>query len=489
MKTIEILPKFRVENTLDEMLQRCFIFLSILVFISILFHSFYYGTKTRNIYAIISSALTLIFVYYYLYIWDKKNLVKIFKPILYFNIIIITLYYVSRYNFNLPINEFRVGFTYDNFWDFYFAIKTYVEGNFANSGAGYFPLTYLISKTFSIVSYSQVEPFLISNRLIGWYFVYLLIFLSPTILFIKNIKKTLGFDFEQTFIVVFFILTSYPFLFIIERGNYVLISYFFLSLFVLFFKESKSNAAVIFLTFLINLKVLNFIYIIFLIKYLRNKWKVFVATSVTINILSLIYLFKFDFSKWLLFKISFLAPLQGIFPSLFPESFVVTDGGRLQGMSFVDNIRLLVVTLINNNRMNATTNIPSIELILTLIGIGIAVFYFYRARNQTNWREDLLVLSTLPLAFHSGSADYNLLLVMPIVLLYVEEPLNEFSTKILKYTALFMMLSGGLIIMLMSLGPDSPIYLSISLRSFFIPFSVISLLLLACSKIVESPKN
>lgn len=460
---------------MNRLFSRVFIVCSLLVILALAINILNNLGAIRPIYAILISPLVLVFCY--IYCFKKKSIlvIDIYKPIFFFNIIIIIIFTYSKYEFNLPLNDFKIGFTYSNFWDYFYQLMLFSDGTFKTINTGYLPLSFAISKFFALVSNADGANFVVTSRMVASYLLYLLIFLSPIVLIIRHVGRTLKLNSEGLLLVTIFLFTSYPLMFCIERGNFVIASFFFLTLFSFAYYRNKIDLSIIFMAFLINLKLLNFIFLIFFIRRFKGSYLKLFFYSLVINLGSLIYLFKVDLSKWALFKLAFISPFQGLFPGLFVEKFVATDGGRLQGMSFVDNFRVLLNTLFNNISINATTQIPLIETILIVFGLLMVIVFYLKCRNLISWIDELIFLVAIPIVFHSGSADYNLILLVPLLSLLLKEVMDHDSASILRYSGLFMMLSGGVVIYLVT--AHEGIFNSASLKSLLVPFGLIGILM------------
>jgi hypothetical protein len=221
---------------------------------------------------------------------------------------------------------------------------------------------------------------------------------------------------------------------------------------------------------------MNFVVVLFLLNRMRKHLVKIFGIAVFINLISLIYLFKFDYNKWLMFKLAFLAPLQGLFPELFTESFLVTDGGRMQGMSSIDNFRLMLKILIGNHIQNATTSIPLIDASLMLVGLLTVIIFYIKYYKITSWYNELLIILMVITLFHSGSADYNLILFIPLLFILNWNKVDIDDENIIKTLALILTITITVPIFLIEINPTT--FTTVSLKSFILPFTMCSSLVL-----------
>jgi hypothetical protein len=226
---------------------------------------------------------------------------------------------------------------------------------------------------------------------------------------------------------------------------------------------------------LLSVKLLNIIFLVFLIRRCRKYWREFLLVTAAVSLLSLIYLFGFDYEKWAIFKLALLSPLQGLFPSLFKESFVVTDGGRLQGMSSIDGFRVLLKTLVTNTSINDVTDIAALDAVLMLFGAVLLIFFYIRCARNASWQEELMVVLCVVMAFHSGAADYNLLLLLVPLAYLADESMEGHVGRLMRYAGLYFMLSGGVTLYLVAVTTDpNTAYLTASPKSLLVPFGLVA---------------
>lgn len=458
----------------ESTLRRGYLVCSALLLLALVYHLVAHKFHGRSLYAVVSAYAVLYFGYYYLFRYRAESLWQLLKPIFYFNLAIVILFYLGRFEFGLASNDFKVGFTYGNFWDFYFQALTVSDQTYKAANTGYFPFAYAISKLFAFLGGWRNGLYEVNGTMIRLYVVYLLLFLSPMILLIQEMKKSCKLDQERTWLLGIFVVVSYPFLFAVERGNFAIVSFFFLALMAYFYQRGQLRYCAVAGALLLSVKLLNIIFLLFLIRRCRKYWREFLLVFAGVSLLSLIYLFGFDYQKWAIFKLALLSPLQGLFPDLFKESFVVTDGGRLQGMTSIDSFRVLLKTLVTNATMNATTNIPVLDAVLMLVGVALLAFFYLRCARNASWQEELIIVLCVVMAFHSGAAEYNLLLLLVPLAYLAGEPMDGHVGQLMRYVGICLMLSGGVVLYLVALPEPSGFYNSASPKSFLVPFGLVA---------------
>jgi hypothetical protein len=397
--------------------------------------------------------------------------------VFYFNLVIVVLFYYAAFEFGFPRNDFKIGFTYSNFWDFYYQSLTAAEGTFEAINTGYFPLSYAISKLFAFLSGWRPGFHNIRQGTIVIYSIFLIVFLSPLVLLAKEILVSKGLRGDAVFFLGLFLAICYPILFAIERGNYAIISFFFLSLMLYFYNRDNLRWCAVCAGFLVSLKVVNLLFVVFVARYCFRQLGLFLGVVVSVTAASLIALFGFDFTRWAIFRYALVAPFGHMIPDVAQQLFVTTDGGKLQGgAAGIEAFRVLLRTLFLSVNTNLTSDIPVWNLFLLAIG-GVFIVYFYiMCRKAADWLDEVMVLTTIPLLFHAASAEYNLLLLMPAVMLIASRDSSSYNNTLLRFSGVFLMLSGGVVISLVKVS-NPGFFNSATPKSFLVPFSLLGILI------------
>jgi hypothetical protein len=451
--------------------------------VAIAFNTVVSTADPRGGYGFLATAFVLCFSYYLVFVREKANgLIDTLKPVLYFNLVIVVLFYYAGFEFGFKRNDFKVGFTYSNFWDFYYQALTAAEGTFEAINTGYFPFSYAISKLFAVLAGWKPGFHNIRSGTILIYVGFLIVFLSPLVLLAREIVVSKRLRGETVFFLALFLAICYPILFAVERGNYAIISFFFLSLMLYFYNRGNLGWCAVCAGFLVSLKVVNLLFIVFVLRYCFRQLGVFLGTIVSVTCCSLIFLFGFDFAKWRVFKYALLAPFGHMVPDVVQQLFVVTDGGKLQGgAAGIEAFRVLMRTLIFSVNTNLTSDIPAWNLFLLAVGFVFFVYFYAKCRKTADWLDEVMVLTTIPLLFHSASAEYNLLLLIPSLMLIACREASLYNDRLLRFSGLFLMLSGGLVISLVRVN-SAELFNSATPKSFLVPFSLLGVLLTIYTK-------
>jgi hypothetical protein len=454
-----------------------------LLLAAVAFNAIVTGAVARGTYAFVATAFVLYFSYHLVFLREQVTCwVDILKPVLFFNLVIVVLFYYAGFEFGFPRNDFKVGFTYDNFWDFYYQGLTAAEGTFEAINTGYFPLSYAMSKCFAFLAGWKPGFHNIRQGTIVIYVIFLILFLSPLILLAREIVVSKGLQGDSIFFLGLFLAISYPILFAVERGNYAIISFFFLSLMLYFYNRQNLAWCAACAGFLVSLKVVNLLFVVFVLRYCLRQLGVFLGIIVAVTCSSLLFLFGLDFAKWGIFKYALVAPFGHMVPNVVQQLFVTTDGGKLQGgAAGIEAFRVLLRTLILSVKTNLTSDVPVWNLFLLWMGLAFIIYFYVMCRKTADWLDELIVLTTVPLLFHSASAEYNLLLLMPALMLIAVRESTVYNNTLLRFSSLFLMLSGGVVIWLVKVN-SAELFNSATPKSLLVPFSLLGILLTVCTK-------
>lgn len=466
-----------VPQTVDSFLMALYGACSALLLMAIAFNTVFSTADARGGYGFLATAVVLCFSYYLVFVrTEPEGLVDTLSPVLFFNLVIVVLFYYAGFEFGFKRNDFKVGFTYSNFWDFYYQALTAAEETFETVNTGYFPFSYAISKFFAVLAGWRPGFHNIRSGTVLIYFIFLMVFLSPLVLLAREIVVSKRFRGEKVFFLGLFLAICYPVLFAVERGNFVIISFFFLALMLYFYNRGKLGWCTVCAGLLVSLKVVNLLFVVFVLRYCFRQLGLFLGVVVSVTVGSLIALFGFNVDKWAVFKYALVAPFGHMVPDVVQQVFVATDGGKLQGgAAGIEAFRVLLRTLIYSVNANLTSDIAIWNLFLLAAGFVFFVYFYVRCRKTADWLDEVMVLTTIPLLFHSASAEYNLLLLMPALMLIASRETSLYHNMLLRFSGLFLMLSGGIVIALVRV--DSGQFNSVTPKSFLVPFSLLALLL------------
>ncbi len=315
-------------------------------------------------------------------------------------------YFLGAYlNKPYPYNTFLFGAN-DRFNDFFNMLNITKDLNpyfckyFFTSN--YYPFTNIIFYFFSItdkwVSLSLFSlVFVISFILLNKYYL--------TTASKSNLVNMLIFTF-----------ISFPFLFVIDRGNIESWVFICTALFIYYFQKNKGIPACIFLSMAIAMKLFPAIFLILMVT--EKKYKelaITIALALLISIISLL-LFENGFSNNLKFVLSGFD--MGNF------KYIQGDNNLLQrGISLFTLIKYILIktNLINSVKISF---VMSMYVKITIIVFGLIVAYIYFI-EKTFWKKVTMIILPM-LLFPHVSADYKLLYIFILLYLFVN---NEKKTR------------------------------------------------------------
>ncbi len=462
-------------------------FLYLCFVIPSLFAAFLFSVKTS-----LHKHITMLFIWaaVYFYVYEKiikqkiaetseKSIKKILAPVLIFNLIIFYLFYFSSFELGIPKNMFRVAYQFGNFMDFITMPTTYVQGSYNWITTGHFPLSYAIAKFFAFcISWSNTHTPHFETIRNGYLITCFLCFATSYPL-IRQTKKTLNLDKKNTSLLVPFLLTSYPFFILFERGNFALIGFALLSLFAYNFQKNNFRISAGLLGILAAIKTLNLIMLIFLFsKFKKSHIAIGILTAITITIFSLIYLFGINIQQWALFSKALIAPIK--------SKVIFSDPNKIFATTGIEAFRALMHTLLKNIHTELSSYSKAFNNISLIAGAGCMLIFYWRHSRHAPWYLEFLFILTVPMVFHGTSGDYNLGLLVPFYLVLLCHLKQEQNVKIAQiYSIVFLLLSGLALDVVYCCGniPDRSI--NISPRAVLVPFALTCSMLL----IMLSPKK
>ncbi len=266
-------------------------------------------------------------------------------------------------------------------------------------------------------------------------------------LFGKNISA------NRLYFYVITLITSYPFVFCMDRGNCVVLAAVLIAVFIVLFDEEKFYAAAVVLGLAAALKIYPAILgIVFLT---RKKWMPAVVCAVTGISTSLLPLLLFE------------GGFQNNLSSFLEKTISYSSLGNLntiQNLSYNNSIYMLLdipYTVLTGQFLEpgelAQKNEP-IKWIATVLLIAVVLLCFLLKRN----RDKFLLVSSMMLLYPFNSTDYNLtIMLFPIVFWIARE----------KKCGYFMPIVGALLLSCKHYLPyySAPAYCSITIQSFLNP--------------------
>lgn len=305
-------------------------------------------------------------------------------------------------NFTWPYNSFL--FTpEDKFMDFY---HSWIMGRdiFAGSNpyVNEFPFNYFPFAAFAIL------PFSFGNWYVGLVIFSLLIiavfgwFLYQTIKGFKNYNL-----FEKVGCVILLTITSYPLLFVLDRGNNEGLLFMFLCFFIYFYKKGRFLLSIIPLALAISMKLYPLVFVVLLISDKRYKETIFcVLLSLGVTLSSLLLMKGNIFFS----VIEFMKDLH-----LFKVVYIIGNSGANYNHSlfnFFKGVYLYYLPITKDLNI-----FSSLYTILAFIIFGLIALYIIFAEKKL-WRKTaLLVLSMILLPY--VSFDYTLIHIYIPLMLFI----------------------------------------------------------------------
>lgn len=447
-----------------------------LLLVAVAYHSFVAGLHVRSIYGLVATATVIGFGHYVVFGRRVLDPIMILKPVLFFNVVIVVLFYYGSLEWGLTHTEFKAAWYFGNFWDFYAIVLSQAERTYQWVSTGYLPFAYALSKVFAKLMMWSPDHHDFNTRTSLVYFGYVFVSMSPLALLGRGVAVANRLSKEQIFFFAVFLMTCYPVFFTVERGNYVMVSFFFLGLAIFSYDRGRSHWAAFFLGLLVALKVFNVVFALFVLRRCYRQFGTFVVTVLATSLASLIYLFRVHPVQWAIFKSVFLVPVGGMVATV--AAPIETDSGKLSGgTTGFEAFRILLRTLFYSVKDNMTSDSATLNLVMMVVGIACIGCFYVFCRRRTDWVDEILVLAIVPMLFHPASGSYNLMLVLPALMVIACRKPAAYDAAMLRFAGLFLMLSSGIVISTITCCYDVPgRYTSVTPESFLVPFSLLSIL-------------
>jgi hypothetical protein len=232
----------------------------------------------------------------------------------------------------------------------------------------------------------------------------------------------------HTIILTFF---AYPFLFALDRANFEVFLFFFLALFIIFFKQEKFLVSSLLLAIPIGMKLFP---AVFLVLFANKKGFKYILSTV-------FFVLIFNMFSLLLFPGAMLANLKGMMfmQNIYMKMYVIGNDGLAYGHSLFGVMKTIMYTLgYSHDAMFAGKTILNAYLMVAFLVFTLLAAYIFFIET-TLWKKIVLLVFSMNL-FPYVSADYKLM--------YLFIPLFQFiqDEEVGRYDSAYLVLFGLLLI-------------------------------------------
>ena len=323
---------------------------------------------------------------------DKLVLLAILATIGFVAAVIVN-YYRGYYQYQpYPYNTFLFEID-DKFEDFSVVVGETIGMNpYENFLSGQYPFTLLVGSIFS--SFSNNIGYLLFVVIFA--FVYYIFSYQ----FFRLEKKPLG-----LLLTIIITTLSYPLLFSLDRGNFELLVFAFLLIFLYYYNKGKYLESAIFLAMASALKIYPAIFLLLFIK--DKKYKEILITIGTIAGLTLASLLFFKGGIWK--NLQYLLNFSNISNNWVFNSFLSIDKDTLvqRGVSLLTFIKIIVHQMDIPLPVFISQNFLSLYYILVAI-IFLPIAYYVVFVEKVLWK-NVTLLTVSMLLLPTLSADYKLM--------------------------------------------------------------------------------
>lgn len=285
--------------------------------------------------------------------------------------------------------------------------------------AVYFPFAYLFLYLIFLIGKTFTFSLIISIFLLALFLVYF------NYKFLKTENSEKISLFKNIFIFSFL---SYPFLFVIDRGNIESFVFIFIALFFYFYLKKDYMKGIIFLSFAIAMKMYPGI---FLLLFLKDKKYREIAYAVFLT-------FALTFTSLLIFKGSLYSNIHGMFSGLnyFKNAYIIGSMGTNYNSSLFGIIKICVLSL---KKLSWAAPFLSVKIsaavfsVLSLISVGLSSLYVLFV-EKTLWKQTA-ILTIVMILLMPVSFDYKLISLFIPVWLFINS--DDKSKHDIVYAVLF----------------------------------------------------
>lgn len=283
---------------------------------------------------------------------------------------------------------------------------------YISGGSSYPPFILLIAYFFSLFSpYKEVSPMEVSMSISGR-ISFVLFFLSTTVIFFTicfNYFRKNGIKKIHSFFLGCLLVFNAPFMYMLDRGNYLILALIFYLLFYINYKKNN-KIYILFLAIAISIKIYPALAIILLLYD-----KKYIEALKTILLVAIFSLFPILF-----FNGGFINNIIEFFKALFNFGGGYVDEFMNVYFSVGLNSFLRLPFLLFNDG-NIPDNIPigAVFIILAVLILGLFTNYL---RKEDDFNKKCLIISVIITLLTPISYLYNLVyLIVPFILLVVDK--------------------------------------------------------------------
>ena len=302
-------------------------------------------------------------------------------------------YFMGAYlHFSFPYNTFL--FTPNaKFTDFFDSIQTVKNLTPYVEPSSYFPFSYVLLYGVFLISKIKTIQFII----VMLPFILFLTYFNYKYLKTENSEKISLF--KNVFIFSFL---SYPFIFVIDRGNIESFVFIFIAMFFYFYLKKDYMKSIIFLSFAAAMKMYPAIFLLLLLKDKKYREIVY-AVGLT---------FALTLTSLLIFNGGLYANVYGLFRGLYgySRSYILGDGlGMAYNSSLFGIVKLCIVSLgdIIPHYHFVIKVFATIFNFLSLILSGLMTLYILFV-EKTLWKQ-VAILTIIMILLMPVSYDYKLI--------------------------------------------------------------------------------